>query len=373
MSNLNLVEVRTEEMVLNMGPHHPSTHGVLRLVLTLDGEIIRSCSPVIGYLHRGMEKLAENRSFVQYPGIIDRYEYLTAMFTGVLYSLSAESIARIEVPEKATWMRMIMLELNRIASHLFWLGTYMLDLGANGPLFYAMRDREMILNLFEEVCGARLLYSYACVGGVRFENSPTFVQHCREFLKLFPKRIVDYENLLTDNPVFLERVEDVGIFDRQTCLDYGVSGPPLRSVGIKKDLRKDKPYLFYDKVDFDVPIGTKGDTLDRYLLRIEELRQSLRIIEQCLDKLPADGPYKAKVPAVIKVPNGEVYMAIESPRGELGAYMVTTNTDKCYRLKLRCPSFNHVQFLPVAIQGQKVSDVMAIFGSLDVILPEVDR
>jgi len=373
MSGLNMIEVRTEEMVLNMGPHHPSTHGVLRLVLTLDGEIIRSCSPVIGYLHRGMEKLAENRTFVQYPGIIDRYEYLTAMFTGVLYSMSAEKIAGIEVPEKAVWMRMIMMELNRIASHLFWLGTYMLDLGANGLLFYALREREMILNLFEEVCGARLLYSYACVGGVRFPNSPTFEKHCREFLKLFPDRIKDYEAIVTDNPVFLERVDGVGVFDRQACLDYGVSGPPLRSVGVKKDLRKDNPSLFYDQVAFDVPIGTRGDTLDRYLLRIEEMRQSVRIIEQCLDRMPAEGAYKAKVPAVIKVPPGEVYFALESPRGELGAYMVTNNADKCYRLKLRCPSYNHTQFLPVAIVGQKVSDVMAIFGSLDVILPEVDR
>jgi NADH-quinone oxidoreductase subunit D len=231
----------------------------------------------------------------------------------------------------------------------------------------------MILDLFEEVCGARLLYSYACVGGVRFPTPPTFERHCREFLKLFPSRIADYESIVTENPVFLERVENVGVFDRQTCLDYGISGPPLRSTGLKKDLRKDNPYLYYDKVDFDVPIGTKGDTLDRYLVRIEEMRQSAKIVAQCLDLMPADGAYKGKVPAVIKVPPGEIYLALESPRGELGAYMVTNNADRCYRLKLRCPSFNNVQFTPVAIVGQRVSDVMAIFGSLDVILPEVDR
>ncbi len=368
-----IVEVRTEEMVLNMGPHHPSTHGVLRLLLKLDGEVIQSCSPVIGYLHRGMEKLAENRSFVQYPAIIDRYEYLTSMFTGILYSMSAEKVAGIEVPERGVWMRMIVMELNRIASHLFWLGTYMLDLGANGLLFYAMREREMILNLFEELCGARLLYSYACVGGVRFDTPPTFVGHCREFLRMFPARIQDYENIVTDNPVFLERVENVGVWNKEMCMDWGVSGPPLRSTGVKKDLRKDTSMLFYDKIDFDVPIGTRGDTLDRYLLRIEEMRQSVKIIEQCLDRLPAEGPVKGKVPPVIKVPNGEIYMALESPRGELGIYLVGNNADKPYRMKLRAPSFNHVEFLPVALKGQRVSDVMAIFGSLDVILPEVDR
>ncbi|MBU6428502.1 MAG: NADH-quinone oxidoreductase subunit D [Cyanobacteria bacterium REEB65] len=360
-------------MVLNMGPHHPSTHGVLRLLLKLDGEVITDCSPVIGYLHRGMEKLAENRTFIQYPAIIDRYEYLTAMFTGILYSLSAEKLAKTEVPVKATWMRMIMLELNRIASHLFWLGTYLLDLGANALVFYALRDREMVLNLFEEVCGARLLYSYACVGGVRYDTPPTFRKHLGEFLKLFPKRIADYEALITDNPIFLARVENVGVLDRDLALQYAVSGPPLRSTGLKKDLRKDNPYLFYDQVEFDVPIGTRADTLDRYLLRIDELRQSLRIIEQCLDNLPDEGPHRAKMPAVIKIPAGEIYLALESPRGELGNYLVSNGTDKCYRLKMRAPSFNHVQVLPAMLKGQRVSDVMAIFGSLDVILPEVDR
>ncbi|MBI6545796.1 MAG: NADH-quinone oxidoreductase subunit D [Cyanobacteria bacterium NC_groundwater_1444_Ag_S-0.65um_54_12] len=367
-----LVEVRTEGMVLNMGPQHPSTHGVLRLLLRLDGEVIKSCTPVIGYLHRGMEKLAEHRTYVQYPAIIDRFEYLTAMFTGVLYAMCAERIAGIEVPPRAIWMRTLMLELNRIASHLFWLGTYLLDLGANGLLFYAMRDRELILNLFEEVCGARLLYSYACVGGVRFDNPPSFERHVREFLKIFLDRIRDYESIVTENPVFLERVQEVGCYSPELALQYAVSGPPLRSTGIRKDLRKDQPYLAYDQVDFAVPIGTKGDTLDRYLLRMAEMRESLKIVEQCLDRLP-DGNIRVKLPNVVKIPAGEAYLALESPRGEVGAYMVANGTDKCYRLKLRCPSFNHVQFLPVILLGERISDVMAIFGSLDVILPEVDR
>ena len=369
----DIVEVRTEEMVLNMGPHHPSTHGVLRLLLKLDGEVITECTPVVGYLHRGMEKLAENRTFLQYPAIIDRYEYLTSMFTGILYAMAAEEIAGIEVPVRASWMRMIVMELNRIASHLFWLGTYLLDLGANGLVFYALRDREIILNLFEELCGARLLYSYACVGGVRFETPASFREHVQDFLRVFPPRIAEYEAIVTDNPIFLERVENIGLLDREVALQWAISGPPLRSTGLKKDLRKDAPYLFYDQVEFDVPIGTKGDTLDRYLLRVDELRQSIKIVKQCLEHLPDDGPYRAKMPAVIKIPVGETYARLESPRGEIGNYMVGNNTDKCYRLKLRAPSFNHVQALPAMLKGQKVSDVMSIFGSLDVILPEVDR
>lgn len=367
-----MVEVRSEEMILNMGPHHPSTHGVLRLLLRLDGEVITECSPVIGYLHRGMEKLAEYRTYIQYPAVVDRYEYLTAMFTGIQYSMAAEQIGRIEVPIRAVWMRTMMLELNRIASHLFWLGTFLLDLGANGMLFYALRDREMILNLFEEVCGARLLYSYSCVGGVRYDNPPSFEGHVREFLELMPRRIDDYEKIITDNPIFLERVDGVGVFGKDLALAYAVSGPPLRSTGVKKDLRKDMPHLAYPHCDFDVPIGTRGDTLDRYLIRVDEMRQSLKIVTQCLDNLP-DGPVKTKMPNVVKVPAGETYLALESPRGEIGSYMIANGTDKCYRFKLRCPSFNHVQFLPEIVRGQRISDVMAIFGSLDVILPEVDR
>lgn len=369
---MSTVEVRHEEMILNMGPHHPSTHGVLRLLLRVDGEIITDCQPVIGYLHRGMEKLAEHRTYIQYPAIVDRYEYLTAMYTGILYAMCAEKIAKMEVPERAQVLRVIVLELNRIASHLFWLGTYLLDLGASGLIMYALRDRELVLDLFEELCGARLLYSFACVGGVRFDAPAGWVEHVRQFLAVMPDRIAEYEAIVTDNPIFRERLTDNGVIRPDHALAWGVSGPSLRGSGVAKDLRKDVPYLGYETYDFQVPLGTKGDALDRYLVRMDEMRQSLSIVAQALDRLP-DGPFRLKAPAVLKIPQGEAYLALESPRGELSAYLVANGTDKPYRCKLRAPSFNHTQYLPELIRGVRVSDVMAIFGSLDVILPEVDR
>jgi NADH-quinone oxidoreductase subunit D len=362
----------TEEFMVNMGPQHPSTHGVCRLLLTMDGENIKACQPHIGYLHRAIEKISENRTYAQIIPLTDRFEYLMSMACNWVFCLGAEKLAEIEVPERAEYIRVIMVELNRIASHLVWLGTFGLDLGAVTPFLYCLREREWIMDLFEMTCGQRLLYNYIRVGGVSKDLPVGFEKKCLEFVDYFEPLVDDYEDLLTNNPIFLTRTKNIGILPLDTALDYAVSGPILRASGMKWDLRKDDPYGYYHKFDFDIPTGTVGDTWDRYIVRIHEMRQSARIVRQAIEGLP-EGDVQAKVKRVFKPPAGECYTRIEAARGEMGAYIVSDETTKPTRVKLRGSSYNHIMVLPEIVEGIKIADLVAIFASFDAIMPEVDR
>lgn len=362
----------TEEFIVNMGPQHPSTHGVLRLELRLDGEIILSAIPDIGFLHRGMEKIAENRTYLQFIPYTDRIDYICAMASNMAYVLAVERLADIPVPRRAEFLRIIMLELNRIASHLLWLGTYGLDLGAFTPFLYAFREREKILDLFEMTCGARLTYSYFRFGGVSKDIPPEFMPALKNFLPDLKKKLDEYDTLLTYNIIFLERTKNVGILPKDMAIDYGVTGPNLRGSGVEWDLRKDDPYSIYSEFEFDIPIGATGDSWDRYNVRVEEMRQSIRIIGQAIEKIPPGDVNKGLIPKR-KIEPGEVYSRTESPRGELGIYLVSDGSHKPYRLKIRSPSFSNLSVLPEIVKGWKVADVVAILGSIDIVMGDVDR
>jgi NADH-quinone oxidoreductase subunit D len=364
----------TEEFEVNMGPQHPSTHGVLRLLLKMDGEIIKSADPHIGYLHRAIEKICENRTYNQCLPFMDRVEYVTAMSVEEVFCLATERLCGIEIPERGEYLRVIMLELNRIASHLIFLGTFALDLGAITPFLYCLREREDIIDLFEMTSGQRLTYNYIRIGGVAADIPEDFVPLAVKFLDKFQSKVDDYEALLTDNPIFLARTRDVGTFDKDMCINYGISGPILRASGVKWDLRRDDPYSIYDRFAFEIPTGTVGDTWDRYMVRVKEMRESAKIVRQAIDNLP-EGGIKAKVkpPAAFKAPEGEVYVRIENSRGELGCHIVSDGSGKPYRVKLRGGSFNHAQLIPEVAPGVMIADLVAIFASMDIILPEVDR
>lgn len=362
----------TEEFEVNMGPQHPSTHGVLRLALRMDGEIIRDAVPHIGYLHRAIEKICENRTYAQCIPILDRFEYVTAMASEEVFCLATERIAGIEVPERAEYLRVIMLELDRIASHLIFLGTFSLDLGAITPFLYCLREREMIMDLFEMTSGQRLTYNYIRVGGVAHDLPADFLPLARKFVDTFQRRVDDYEAILTQNPIFLARTKNVGIANKQLCIDYAASGPVLRASGCDWDLRRDDPYSIYSRFKFEVPTGTVGDTWDRYMVRVKEMRQSNEIVRQALDQLP-QGEIKAKTKPVFKPPVGEAYARVENSRGEMGCHIISDGSTKPYRVKLRGGSFCHTQMIPEIARGLMIADLVATFASLDVILPEVDR
>lgn len=364
--------VRTEELILNVGPQHPSTHGVLRLILHLDGEVITKAIPVIGYLHRGTEKLAENLNYTQIIPYTDRMDYVSAMTNNYVLCHTVETAMGIQVPERAEYIRVICMELQRVASHLVWWGTYLLDLGALSPFLYAFKDREEILNFFNELTGARMTYNYMRVGGVKWDVPDTWIERVKDFVQYMKKRVDEYEALVSGNEIFLNRVKGIGIIDAQTALDYGLSGPALRSAGVKWDLRRNEPYSIYDRFDFDIPVGKTGDCLDRYVVRIEEIRQSLRILEQALAQFPSDGEIMGKVPRVIRPPEGEVYVRIESPRGEIGCHLVSKGKQEPYRLKFRRPSFWNLQILSEMLVGESMSNLIAILGGTDIILGEVD-
>ncbi|MFH2034943.1 MAG: NADH-quinone oxidoreductase subunit D [Candidatus Zixiibacteriota bacterium] len=366
-----MAELKTQEFQMNMGPHHPSTHGVCRFILTMDGEVIVNVEPVIGYLHRALEKICENRTYVQCIPIMDRFEYCTSMSCNMVMSLAAEKIGKIEVPERAEYLRVIMLELNRIASHLLWLGTTCLDLGALTPFLYVFREREDILDMFEMTCGQRLTYNYIRPGGVSKDIPEQFLPKCREFLNKFDACVDDYEKVLTNNPIWRERNIGVGVLSPELAIQYGVSGPALRASGVRFDLRKDDPYSIYDRFDFDIPVTHNGDCYDRYLVRLVELRQSARIVRQAIEQIP-EGEIKAKVSANFK-PKGEVYSRIENSRGELGVYLVGNGDKKPLRVKMRGGSYNHLQVMPEFCKGLKIADLVAVMASMDVIMPEVDR
>ena len=365
-------DIKLEEMYLNMGPQHPSTHGVLRLGIKMEGEVIVEAIPDVGYLHRGTEKLTETKDYSQIIHLTDRMDYIAAMNNNAGYVMAVEKLMEQEVPERAEFIRVIVCELNRIASHLLFFGTYGVDMGAVTPFLYGFREREPILDLFEKVCGARLTYSYMRIGGVAEDLPAGFVEECTDFLKYFRVKLDEYDDLLTYNPIFMDRTQGIGVMSAEQAVAYGITGPMLRASGVPYDLRKDEPYSVYDRFDFEVPVTQNGDCWDRYYVRMREMRESCRIVEQALDQLPP-GPHQAKTPRIIKPQKGEVYVEIENPRGQLGYYLVSQGEPSPYRLHVRGPSFINLQVLPDLLRGLKIGDVVAILGSVDIVLGEVDR
>ena len=362
----------SDELVLNMGPQHPSTHGVLRVILKLDGEKVLGTECVIGYLHRGVEKIAENRTYVQFNPYVDRMDYVAAVSNGLGYCLAVEKLLNTEAPPRAQYIRVILTELNRIASHQLWLGTHALDIGAITPLFYTFRDREEILKIFEKYCGARLTTHAFRIGGTQYETYEGFEKDCLAFCDFVLPKIDEYETLLSTNRIWVERTKNVGLISGKDAIALGVTGPVLRASGVRWDLRKAQPYSSYDKFDFEIPIGLNGDTYDRYIVRIQEMRQSVRIIRQAVEGLPT-GPIMAKIPKVLKPPVGEIYHSIEAPKGELGYFIVSDGSTQPYRVRVRPPSFVNLQALDPMVRGMLVADVVAVIGTLDIVLGEVDR
>ena len=390
-----MTEART--MTINMGPQHPSTHGVLRLVLELDGEVVVRCTPHIGYLHTGMEKIAESKRYQQVIPITDRMDYLAPLSNNLAYVLAVEKLMGIEVPPRAKVIRVMMTELTRIGSHLVWLGTHAIDIGAMSVFLYAFREREQILDMYEQVAGARMMSSYFRVGGLFADLPERFEETVRSFVTSFPDRLAEYENLLTANPIWIQRTKGVGVIKPEDAVDLGMSGPSLRACGVPWDIRKSHPYSGYEQYSFEISRGTHGDVYDRYLCRIFEMRQSIAIVRQALERLP-DGPIAVQDPKVtpppkpmvkksmealihhfllwsegFRAPVGEVYQSIESPRGEFGVYLVSDGSNIPYRVHFRAPSFVNLQALPRMAEGRLVADVVAIIGSIDIVLGEVDR
>jgi NADH-quinone oxidoreductase subunit D len=360
------------ELILNMGPQHPSTHGVLRVLLKLDGEKVLATECIIGYLHRGVEKIAEHRTYTMFNPYVDRMDYVAAVSNGLGYCEAVEKLLNIEAPPRAQYIRVILAELNRLASHMLWLGTHALDIGAITPLFYTFRDREEILKIFEKYCGARLTTHAFRIGGCLYETYDGFEDDVRKFCKFVRPKMDEYETLLTTNRIWVERTVGVGVISAADCIDLGVTGPVLRASGVKWDLRKAQPYAAYKDFDFDIPTRQNGDTYDRYIVRLREMRQSLRIIEQAVEGIP-EGPIMGKVPKVMKPPVGEIYHSIEAPKGELGYFIVSDGSTQPYRVRVRPPSFVNLQALDKMVRGSLVADVVAVIGTLDIVLGEVDR
>jgi NADH-quinone oxidoreductase subunit D len=389
--------VGTKTMTLNLGPQHPATHGVLRVVLELDGETVLSATPYMGYLHTGIEKTAEYKLYYKVIPMTDRMDYLAPMSNNLGYVLAVEKLLGIEVPEKVKVARVLLSELTRLNSHLVWLGTHALDIGAMSMLLYAFRERELILDIYEAVSGQRMMSTYFRIGGLADDLPLDFDKKVRKVLKVLPEKMVEYENLLSNNRIWIKRLTGVGVLTAEQALDLSVTGPMLRSTGVKYDIRKAYPYSGYEKFDFDVPVGVNGDCYDRYLVRMEEMRQSLRIIRQALDGMP-EGPHQAHVPGVVlppkrevltsmeamifhykiitegfNVPAGAYYQAIESPKGELGFYMVSDGSTRPYRMRVRPPSLINLQALNIMVTGGLIADVVTCIGSIDIVLGEVDR
>ncbi len=389
--------IRTETMTLNMGPQHPSTHGVLRIVLELEGETVLSCKPVIGYLHTGIEKNMEVKTYNKALPMTDRMDYLAPLSNNLGFVLAVEKLLGMEVPRRCRYLRVLLTELTRLNSHLVWLGTHGLDLGAMTVFLYCFREREQILKIFEKVSGVRMMTSYFRVGGVARKPYPEFFADCRRFLESFPDRVDEYEELLTDNPIFRRRTEEVCPLPAERAIALGMTGPLLRACGVDYDIRKKEPYSSYEEFDFEVPLGKRGDVFDRYRVRVAEMRQSQRICMQALEGMP-EGPLMADDPKVVPppkeqlahdmealihhfkiftegyhVPAGEVYQAVESPRGELGYYIISDGSPKPYKVKVRAPSFSNLFALPEIVTGRLMGDVVAAIGSIDIVLGEVDR
>lgn len=392
------VESSTDDrMIISVGPHHPSTHGVLRLILELDGETVVDCVPEIGFLHTGIEKTAEALTWEQAITVIDRMDYLSPLSNNLAYVLAAEKLLDIEVPPRATYVRLLLMELQRMASHLAWLGTTGLDMGAQSIFFYAFDMREGILDIFEEASGARMNPSYIRIGGLAKDIPDHFKQIVSEYLEKFPRRLADLEAILNDNPIFLDRIRRIGEISAEKAIAYGLTGPNLRASGVKYDVRKAFPYLNYDEFDFDVPVGTHGDVYDRYWVRMQELKESHKLCVQALDRIP-EGDWKIQdrkltlppkhevrenmealihhfklVAYGIDVPAGEVYVSVESPRGEIGYYVVSNGTNRPWRVRTRPPSFYNTFALPEMIRGELVADMVAVVATVDPVFGEVDR
>lgn len=364
--------LRTEEFELNMGPQHPSTHGVLRMVLKMDGERVVDCDPVVGYLHRSIEKMAENRTFTQVIPVTDRLDYCTSMTSNYVYVLAVEKLADLTPPPRAEYIRVIMTELNRIASHLLWYGTFCLEIGATTPFLYSFRDREKVLDLFESACGARLLYNYIRIGGVSQDINQKFLDRMIEFLDYWEPIIPEYEQLLDENPIFYNRTVGVGTVPLAMCRNYGVSGPNVRAAGVAEDVRRDDPFAAYKDLEFDIPVEKESDVFARYRVRMRELRESAKILRQCYEKIPT-GAFGLPLNYRFKVPAGETYVHIESPRGDIGCYLASSGGDMPWRCKFRTPSFVHIQLFKKLLEGVLIPDIMAICASFDIVLPETDR
>ncbi|MAR30283.1 MAG: NADH-quinone oxidoreductase subunit NuoD [Candidatus Marinimicrobia bacterium] len=369
--------IKADEMVLNMGPQHPSTHGVLRLKIHTDGEIVSKIDPIMGYLHRCFEKHCENLSYEQVVPFVDRCDYLASMHMDHAYSLAVEKLLDIELPERVEYIRVIIAELQRIASHLVAIGTFGLDVGAITPFTWTISDRERVIDLFEALCGARLLYNYIWPGGVSHDLSPKFIDRTIEFLDYFDKKYDEYNELLTGNPIFIERTADVGIIPADVGVDYGVTGPSLRGSGVDYDLRKTDPYSIYEKFEFEVPVGkgemgTVGDCWDRYWVRMLEMKESMKIVRQAIASIP-DGDVHAAMPKRIRPKKGSVYSRYESARGDVGFYIISNGKNVPVRLKMRSPAFCNLSILSEVAEGWMISDVCTILGSLDIVLGEIDR
>ena len=387
---------RKDPMLVSMGPHHPSMHGVLRLIVTLDGENVLDCKPVLGYLHRGMEKIAENRTIIQYLPYVTRWDYLATMFTEAITVNAPEKLTNIRIPKRASYIRVIMLELSRIASHLLWLGPFMADVGAQTPFFYILREREMIYDLFEAATGMRMMHNYFRIGGIAADIPYGWVDKCLDFCDYFLPKINEYEKLITDNPIFLGRVEGIGTIGTQEAINWGLSGPMLRASGVQWDLRKVDHYECYDELDWEIQWHKEGDSLARYLVRIGEMKESTKIIQQALKVLPG-GPYEnlearrvgegriskwndfdyqfisKKSSPTFRLPQQEHYVRVEAPKGELGIFLIGDDSVFPWRWKIRPPGFVNLQILPPLVKGMKLADIMTILGSIDIIMGEVDR
>ena len=397
-TTVNTATGASETMVLNMGPQHPSTHGVLRVVLELDGETVVRAQPEIGYLHTGIEKSCEAKTYSQAITLTDRLDYLAPLSNNLCYCLAVEKLLDLEVPKRAQYIRVLLTELTRIGSHLVWLGTHAIDLGAMSMFLYCFREREELMKIFEMVSGQRMMTSYFRIGGLALEPPPRWLDAVERFLSMFPGRIQEYEDLLTQNRIWLGRTRGVGILSADDAIALGVSGPSLRASGVAYDVRRFFPYSSYDEFDFEVPTHTEGDCYARYLVRLAEMRESLKIIRQAMNKIPPEGPIRTDAPGIVpperekmktemealiyhfkiftegfSPPPGEVYQTIESPRGELGFYVLSDGSAKPWRVKVRAPSFVNLQALPKLVEGRLIADVVACIGTIDIVLGEVDR
>jgi NADH-quinone oxidoreductase subunit D len=398
MTTIDTAAGTAQTMVLNMGPQHPSTHGVLRVVVELDGETVVKARPEIGYLHTGIEKSCEALTYSQAITLTDRIDYLAPLSNNLGYCLAVEKLLGLEVPKRAQYIRVLLTEMTRLNSHLVWLGTHAMDLGATSVMLYCFREREEILKIFEMVSGQRMMTSYFRIGGLALEPPPGWLERVRRFIEMFPSRVEEYENLLTRNSIWLMRTQGVGILEGKDAIALGVTGPMLRASGIAYDVRKVFPYSSYDEFNFDVPTRAECDSYARYLVRLAEMRESLKIIRQAMDKIPPEGPIKSDAPGIVPPPRekmktemealiyhfkiftegfapppGEVYQRVESPRGEVGYFVVSDGSPKPYRVKVRAPSFVNLQALPKLSEGGLVADLIACIGTIDIVLGEVDR
>jgi NADH-quinone oxidoreductase subunit D/NADH-quinone oxidoreductase subunit C/D len=367
-----IAEGSEAELVINVGPQHPATHGVLHLVITLNGETITKLEPHLGYIHRSIEKMCESLSYRQFIYVTSRMDYLSAHMNNLACAMTVEKGLQIEVPQRAQYIRVLMSELTRIASHELWWGAMAMDLGAFTPFFYAFRERETINDIMEETCGARLTMNYMVPGGVMADIHPTFQQKVKDFITLFKSKIDEYDELVTGNIIFQNRMKGVGILSKEDAISYGCTGPVARGSGVSCDIRKIFPYEAYKQVQFDEILETAGDCFARYMVRVKEMKESVKIIEQLIDNIP-EGDFQAKTKAVLKLRKGEFYSRVETARGELGVYIVSEGGTTPYRIKFRSPGFSNLSALEHMVKGSKIGDLMATMGTLDLVIPDIDR